>query len=878
MKISSLKRIGFLFVYGIFLFLFWNQSSTIVKAATPTFQKDKIEISGTGEVYQLKILNKIKNSTYQWSSSNKTVATVSKNGLITTINKGSTKITCKITYESGKTKNLYCYVTVIIPATEIEINNSIIVNGAHVMRVGESYDFNQTLTPSNSTDKTYWSLDTSSEEANPDAVRIDNSSTGTVTALRRGKIVLVATAVKESSAEAAEDSYVKDAIIIEVVGSSAEVVSAEMIDSKRIKVVFGTAIRKSTVINSDGRLSSNIVVAQLDDSSGNKAKDPGTLTGSLSSDLKTLTITASLYFYGSYGITLTKDILTTDGTAIYPYFKKLDYSVAAPSEDTNTDIDDGTDDAIDDDIEIDTEAPKVASIELDDNGMTNKITFTEKMDFSQFVVSDAKSVSSSIEVQQSTITYLNSESNYIFSSDGKSILIDLTNINSVDYNKIFTATISGITDLSGNRPVNGSIQISLRTNTAPRAQARPISVVRSSYDTITATFDRSIRTPGFAYINNSSYCYGQVDPENNKQVNYKISAYDASLTGNQTVSIGHWDSYNVISSDTYANQMYNFTVYFTTEKVQPVLISYDFNSNLNILTLTYSENVNLNINKGYLTYTMSSSQYNNNNTSSLYYSEASTVDNVIEIMLNNITLYGNYTFTLPEGFVVDNYRNRSYSRTILINNGTGTGENGLNKLAEPYSIYQSNVNHSFIYIEFADKLDVATALDVNNYYIASTSIEEVKLISNTTNGATVRLTLVKGTITSTGKRRITISGLKGYNGSSSEMTSYSTDIDIIENKDPELVSIKYNATSKNVIELTFSESVKGTMFVSVQERSTGYVVGNSVSVSGDKVIITLDRIPDDGTYVMIYVQNNSITDLNGNESTINPVMNAFVNY
>ena len=43
------------------------------------------------------------------------------------------------------------------------------------MRVGETYDFNRTLTPSNSSDKTYWSIDTSASDTNPNAIR-DNSS------------------------------------------------------------------------------------------------------------------------------------------------------------------------------------------------------------------------------------------------------------------------------------------------------------------------------------------------------------------------------------------------------------------------------------------------------------------------------------------------------------------------------------------------------------------------------------------------------------------------------------------------------------------------------------------------------------------------------
>jgi hypothetical protein len=219
MKTNKLMRIGFLFIIGILLPLFWTQSSALVKAAaSPKFKQEKIEISGVGESYQLEILNKQAKSTYHWSSSNGKVAKVSSSGLITTENKGTATIKCKITFASKKTKTLSCNVTIIIPATEIKINNAKIENGAQIMQVGESYNFNRDITPSNSSDKTYWSLDASDEEANPHAVRIDDSSSGTVTALRRGKIVLVATAAKEATAKEAAKSYVKDAIIIEVVG------------------------------------------------------------------------------------------------------------------------------------------------------------------------------------------------------------------------------------------------------------------------------------------------------------------------------------------------------------------------------------------------------------------------------------------------------------------------------------------------------------------------------------------------------------------------------------------------------------------------------------------------------------------------------------
>ncbi|MGF7143399.1 hypothetical protein HNQ56_001822 [Anaerotaenia torta] len=863
-----------LLVFAIALPMLLHGTAATAKAATPAFKEKEVEIHGIGEEYQLKISNKPAKSKYKWSSSNKKVAKVDSSGLVTSVNKGTAEIECRITYSNGKTKYLYCDITVLIPAEKIKINNTSEKNGAHIMRVGESYDFNRTLSPSNSTDKTYWSLDASSDDANPNAVRIDDSKVGKVTALRSGKIVLVATAARESNEKSAKKSIVKDAVIIEVVGSAPEVLSASIINSKQIRVEFGAPVQSSTVINSNGTLSGKIRLSRFDSKEG-EAKDPGILRGTLSGNLKTLTITADNYFNGHYGITFEKGILTSGGEAVYPDYFELDYTAVVPDDPSNnTGNTDDDNSGTPDPMTPDTDAPRLVQTVLNDNGTTNIITFSEKMDFSGFTVSDAKLVAGSSSAAAGSISFLNTKSNYSFSSDGKSVYIDLAGINSGDYNKTFSIAISGVTDTSGNRLAGGSVIVTLRTDTSSKAQARPISIIRTAYDTVTATFSRAIKVPGYAYIN-GSYASGKVDANDNRKVNYELSYYEQTLSGTQTVSIGFWDSFNVLPQDTYAEKMYDFKVNFTTEKVRPQIISHDYNPALNLLTLTFNEKVELYLTTDSLEYTMSSNQRDNIQ-GFLQYTQASAVGNVIELLLSDMTLYGDYTFTLPEGFARDTFQNSSYSKTITIRNGSGAG--GVVKLAEPYSIYQSEANHSFIYVEFADQLDVATAMDPNNYAISGVTTEEVKLLSNTANGATVRLTVEKGSITSSGKRKITVSGIRGYNGTSAEMDSYSKDITLAENKDPELLSVKYDSASKSGIQVKFSEKIQGTMTVTVRERNTGNMIGNTVTVSGDTVLIALDNTPPAGTHVQIYVDNNSITDLSGNPSTIDPVLNAFVNY
>ena len=233
MKNNLGKRTALIMVLALVLTPFlWLQGGSDAYAATPSFRESKIEIIGDDETYQLDIKDKVAGSKYKWSSSNTKVARVSSKGVVTSVGKGTANIKCKITYPSNKTKTLTCKVTVIIPATKLEINNATEVNGAHILLVGDSFNFNRDITPSNSSDKTYWSIGGGDEEC----IEITNTSSGIVKAKKPGKVILKATAARTATEKDAAKSIVDDAIIIEVVGPSATVNSAEIIDSTVIEV------------------------------------------------------------------------------------------------------------------------------------------------------------------------------------------------------------------------------------------------------------------------------------------------------------------------------------------------------------------------------------------------------------------------------------------------------------------------------------------------------------------------------------------------------------------------------------------------------------------------------------------------------------------
>lgn len=110
---------------------------------------------GVGSSYDFNIKNKVKGSTYKWTSSNTKVATVnSKNGLTTAKAEGTAKISVKITLpKKAGTKTLTATVTVkkYVDATSVKISNPV-----DTIKLGSSHDFNRTMSPEGANNKTYW--------------------------------------------------------------------------------------------------------------------------------------------------------------------------------------------------------------------------------------------------------------------------------------------------------------------------------------------------------------------------------------------------------------------------------------------------------------------------------------------------------------------------------------------------------------------------------------------------------------------------------------------------------------------------------------------------------------------------------------------------
>ena len=406
----------------------------------------------------------------------------------------------------------------------------------------------------------------------------------------------------------------------------------------------------------------------------------------------------------------------------------------------------------------------------------------------------------------------------------------------------------------------------MRPDNTPKPLARLIGLVRTGYDTLTATFDRSIRSGGYATINNGSSMMGIVDEKDPKKVYYTMTEADALRTGVQTVSVSSWQGYNVDPYDTSSYQQHTRQINFDVERSNPILLREEFDAKTNILTLTYNREVTLNINSGVFSATLVTPSDEIKPDNNITYTNIPSDDpKVIKLQIGNLTFFGNYTFNLDQYFVRDGFRNYGLPRSITISTSGGVNF----ELPGPYLVTQSTTNPSLIYIEFSSMLDVASAQNVRNYSIPGVTILSARLEKNTKNeGSTVVLTIADGTIDVTLERPLIINGVTGYSGNYAPLTDYRTQVLLKDNTKPNLLGVpKYDKARPTEIIFTFSEEIAGSMIVKVtQMGSSNYEIGNIVTISGNNVVITLNSLPMQNAPLKIDIIENKIVDLSGNQS------------
>lgn len=788
-----------------------------------------------GNTYTLSVKNATNMSKTSWKSSNTKIATVNGKGLVTPVAAGTATITATVYFKDGTQKQLSSKVTVKkrIPATGVTLNVVHDEINAHIIEVGSKYDFNTKLTPTTSTDSTYYSIS--------DTAYATVNSAGIVTGVKPGITVLEARiGVNKTEAMKSTNKVVARTYILVRPKSTPTVtptpttsptptpvmepkaIGVSLVSSNEIKITFNTPINKSSVIDGNGNLISGAITI----TPGNKATALGNLSARLSKDLMELNITASGEFAGVYVTTIFNKTETVDGTPVQATAFQNDF--------------------------VDTKGPTYTETTISDNGYKAQIHFSEAIDISKLSILQVYG-----ENNTYVKSYIGNANNYILSSDKKTLTIDLMATAQKTVNAMVEMT--GIKDLKGNEAEPYVLSVIVRCDATEKSLANIIKVERINKTQLTATFDAPIETAGYAKID-GLVSYGIVDPDNNKKVNYTI--INTNLTGNQVVTFSGWRNYNA-SYSSNANQ--TRAVDFTLDTTPPILLSYELTSSMqngvlvNKLILNYNKTVSL----SNISSSLSALVYSNNgNILPMNFTYTGTVeDKTVTLTLDNLTLEGGtYNFTIPKDFVLDNLSNSSLSTTIQVQKSAGSSSN----LPAPSSVIQDASNPSKLIVTFNYKLDLASVANVSNYTLGSyTNPISAVIEQQDNNKAVVVLTFANGAITNTGTHALTIRGLKGYNSSYGEMKIYNTTLTLVENTAATVVSCKQ--VSPYGIEIELSKPVTGTGTFQVYTGSS-YVTPSSYA-SGKMIYLSFSQAISNASYLIL--TNNYFVDYQNNTAIIN---------
>ena len=775
-----------------------------------------------------------------FKSSNTKVATVNGKGYVKAIATGTAKITCTVTLKSGGTRALVSTITVKkrVPATTVEFKNVVYDElNAHILEVGEKYDFNIKLTPTNSTDGTYFTI------ADSDIASVNTS--GVVTAKKVGITVLEArTGLNSTEANKETNKVVtKTYIYVKAKGAATtptatptptptvtpQATSVSLVSSTEIKIDFNTTIDKSTVIDSNGNLVSGTVTV----SPGSGAKSYGNLTPKLSADKKSLSLTASGEFNGTYVVTVFSKVMTEDGQVVAPASFQNDFK--------------------------DTLGPTYVNTEIADNGYISKINFSEAIDISNLAIISVNGTSNSTVKAR-----LTAASNYILSADKKSLTIDLSGTNEKALNVM--VTMVGIKDIIGNTATPYQMNVIVQIDATEKPVANIISAVRESKTSMVVTFDQPMIFAGYALVD-GNYLQGTIDSENNKVVRFALT--NTSGTGTKIVAFSGYRNYNMVNS-TANNQ--TRAVDFTLDTTPPMLTLYEFTSevvngvSVQNIELIYSKRISAVNGSGILT-ALVQSVSGDILSKVLTYTAVANGSKLTLSFAGQTFESGNYTVSLPENLVMDSLDNPSQAQQIALTKQAGSSA----ALPQPVTVDQDLTNPSKIRLTFNNRLDIASAQNVSNYRVNGNIVPVSAIITGQTErNAVVELTFASASFTSSSLYTLTVSGVMGYNGSYGPMKEYNTLLTLVENSAPQVTSCKL--TSTTTIQITLSEEVSGTGEFMVY-TSSGLMNTGGVFVSGKTIYITLPV--EMSSSAQIAIIKHDFKDANNNTAIIPPQLVAY---
>ncbi len=294
------------------------------KALKPYFTVAKKTLNGIGVNDQIEVKNLSATTARTWYSTNEKVVTVDSNGLVKSVNYGTAVIKCVIKDKKKGVSVLSCVIKVKGNNAKVTITNKMVEDEVQYMTLASTYDFNAVIKPEGTAGKITWSV------SDPTVATVNEE--GIVTAVKEGITVLTASAVSEGTSVTSGSAITlqdvkSDKVVIKVVPGeameAAHVQDVTLVDDKTLSIKFSTFMKAVTLFNSlTSVLENSVTIVPVADASGISAVDPGVLTGILTEDGKTLTVTATNSFYGYYDIKLNSQVTAVSGASLQEYIKR----------------------------------------------------------------------------------------------------------------------------------------------------------------------------------------------------------------------------------------------------------------------------------------------------------------------------------------------------------------------------------------------------------------------------------------------------------------------------------------------------------------------------------------------------------------------------
>lgn len=603
------------------------------------------------------------------------------------------------------------------------------------------------------------------------------------------------------------------------------------LNAKEVSITFNKEIKADSVITASTKVLKNITVS---------GPNSPTFTAELSSDKKTVVLTANTGLNGEYTVNINKEAVeTTNGDFVQSYISKFNVN--------------------------DTTAPSIAGAERV-SPTISKVNFSEP-------ISNAGTVSFKYTDGSAVVG-----ASFNLDASGKFGTVDLS-ANTVETNKAIVVQFIGAMDYANNlltpNPATVAVQKGEKDGVAPTVSA--LNVVAPNK--VEVKFSEEVT--GFTTSDVTGVAVSEITKSETDPTKYVLTL-SAPQNGVKTVGLVA-GAVTDLSGETSA--AYSKLVEFKADAVAPVLasaqVTKDAKDGKEYLVLAFDKAVTLKDTNGFTLTGSSVKDYVTNNSASVTVEANELVavegsSNSFKVALADLNLVEGtaYTLNLPSGLVQNVSAVENAAKTGAIKFTRGTDSVVGNVSPQAVNTFAKGTGNSQVLVTFNQEVDGATATNPANYTIDGAVVEKAEILDPAKK--IVTLTLKSDSVTFTGLRNYSVSGVKTALGGILENTARGT-INLTENVAPTVTSAV--VTSPDTIKLTFSEAVRdgstpgsdfeifqGTSTTPLAEALTGEVI------NGNEVTITLSESLSSLSGLSVKASNTiDIVDVNGNATTFKQI-------